>query len=270
MLVVSGRSGRDGAPARCTLLYAPGDAYRAKRIVHNDRGDSQHRSGWGRKLDPSGSATGGLVDAREELARMVSFCEFDDACRRQSLLRHFGEAEAKTCLDSNSASLEAAPASPVQLCDVCLNAINDDSDLVVPPVGNTAEQRQLSDASESGTTASRSTSRRSSARDAVAYLQSKFPAVTTTTTITGKFGAAVPWASKEKLPGKKLPAGKRKRVRSLGSSRTNPGLGTEPREVVGAVAEADPTEKYIGLKRTSIGRDYDYNAYIQHVRKVLV
>ncbi len=83
----TGRAGRDGLPAECVLFYTYAD--KAKQDYFNNQiaDETEQRV------------------AREQLARMVEFAQLA-TCRRQYLLRYFGEEwEQENC----------------DACDVCLN-----------------------------------------------------------------------------------------------------------------------------------------------------
>jgi ATP-dependent DNA helicase RecQ len=68
----TGRSGRDGLPAECVLLYGTGDAARYRRLI--DEKEDQH-----------------FRDImQEQLNSIVGFCESRD-CRRRAILAYFGE-----------------------------------------------------------------------------------------------------------------------------------------------------------------------------------
>ncbi len=79
----AGRAGRDGSPARCVLLYAPGDVQTAKFLITNSQ-ESQEG-------DPN--------RLRRDLARlnrMVSYCK-TGGCLRADILDYFGEIHAGRC-----------------------------------------------------------------------------------------------------------------------------------------------------------------------------
>ena len=80
----AGRAGRDGSPARCVLLYAPGDVRTAKFLIAN----SQEAREEG---DPD--------RLRRDLARldrMVGYCK-TGGCLRAELLDYFGEIHGGSC-----------------------------------------------------------------------------------------------------------------------------------------------------------------------------
>ena len=69
----TGRAGRDGLPSECLLLFSAGDAARQRRFI-DEKPDERERQIAGRQL-----------------AQMVNFAE-GSGCRREALLRYFGEA----------------------------------------------------------------------------------------------------------------------------------------------------------------------------------
>lgn len=79
----AGRAGRDGSPARCVLLYAPGDVQTAKYLItssqENQESDPQRLS---RDLG--------------RLNRMVSYCKTTN-CLRADILDYFGEIYGSSC-----------------------------------------------------------------------------------------------------------------------------------------------------------------------------
>jgi ATP-dependent DNA helicase RecQ len=91
----SGRAGRDGLPAECVLIHAPGDLATWKMIMDGESGNGQseaHRS----------------LEAISHLCNSV-------ACRHRALVEYFGQAYPKDSCDA---------------CDVCLGEI----DLIDDPI----------------------------------------------------------------------------------------------------------------------------------------
>ncbi|KAH7464924.1 ATP-dependent helicase SGS1 [Phytophthora ramorum] len=74
-----GRSGRDGKPAVCILLYSEADKSRADRLT-TERLDSD---GTGYGASSNGSSRG-------ELEEIAAFCEMTSGCRKELLYTHFG------------------------------------------------------------------------------------------------------------------------------------------------------------------------------------
>lgn len=79
----AGRAGRDGSPARCVLLYAPGDVRTAKFLITNSQEDQEG--------DPD-RIRRDLV----RLDRMVRYCK-TGGCLRADLLDYFGEIHRGSC-----------------------------------------------------------------------------------------------------------------------------------------------------------------------------
>lgn len=79
----AGRAGRDGSPARCVLLYAPGDVRTAKFLIANSQENQEE--------DPHRFRRD-LV----RLDRMVSYCK-TSRCLRAELLDYFGEIHGGNC-----------------------------------------------------------------------------------------------------------------------------------------------------------------------------
>jgi ATP-dependent DNA helicase RecQ len=82
----TGRAGRDGLPSDALMLYGPGDVVTARRLISSSENREQ---------------------VRIELAKLSAMVEIAEAltCRRQLLLRYFGEEMPKPCGN----------------CDVCLD-----------------------------------------------------------------------------------------------------------------------------------------------------
>ena len=244
---VAGRSGRDGAPSKCTLLYAPADAFRAKRIIQTDQpgGSTKTAGRWAPR-----KTIQGRMDPVQELDRIISFCEEDDTCRRTLLLQHFGEPSAHTCLHAAELS-----GSSSQLCDVCLANSVADSGLQVEGTWS-ASSSAVSNKSHVGEKSS--TRRQSSPRDAIRFLQSKFPAVTKETTIEGKYPKRPGAAGRRKTSPRKTSPSKRA-VRSTTSpgatSFNNSGVRPDTFDANGASSPA------------SFSGDYAFANYINFVRQ---
>jgi ATP-dependent DNA helicase RecQ len=81
----SGRAGRDGEAARCTLFFGPGDIKTVEYLISQ-------------KIDPQTGAP--LVDeqriATQQLRRVINYAEATD-CRRTIQLGYFGEAFGGNC-----------------------------------------------------------------------------------------------------------------------------------------------------------------------------
>ena len=87
-----GRAGRNGADAEALMLYGPGDIRLRRQFVDQGEGDADHKA--------------------RELARLDHLVSYAEAltCRRQTLLRYFGEAEAEK-------------RGPCGNCDNCLDPV---------------------------------------------------------------------------------------------------------------------------------------------------
>lgn len=85
----TGRAGRDGLPANAWLTYGIADVVMLRRMSEASQADEQHKRLEKRKLDA-----------------LLGFCE-TTLCRRQVLLRYFGEAYTGPC----------------QNCDNCLDPV---------------------------------------------------------------------------------------------------------------------------------------------------
>ena len=78
----AGRAGRDGSPARCVLLYAPGDVRTAKFLIANSQEQAEDPNRLRRDLS--------------RLNRMVGYCK-TGGCLRAELLDYFGEIHGGRC-----------------------------------------------------------------------------------------------------------------------------------------------------------------------------
>ena len=99
----TGRAGRDGLPANAWLTYGMADVVMLRRMLESSEADEMHKRGEFRKLEA-----------------MLGYCETTE-CRRQVLLRYFGETLPKPCGN----------------CDTCLEP-------VATWDGTTAAQKALS------------------------------------------------------------------------------------------------------------------------------
>ena len=82
----AGRAGRDGAPADCILLFAPGDITTAKFLIQNSGGDG---------LPPEEQERVRQRDLRR-LAAMAGYCR-TTGCLRGYILDYFGQAHPASC-----------------------------------------------------------------------------------------------------------------------------------------------------------------------------
>jgi ATP-dependent DNA helicase RecQ len=82
----TGRAGRDGLPATALLTYGLQDVVLRRRMLENSEADDLHKRA-----------------ERQRLDAMLAYCELV-TCRRQTLLRHFGDELPEPCGN----------------CDVCL------------------------------------------------------------------------------------------------------------------------------------------------------
>ncbi|CAI8585382.1 unnamed protein product [Vicia faba] len=83
----SGRAGRDNLPAVCIALYQKKDFSRVVCMIRNGQGYKKE----------------GFKTAMAQAKMMQQYCELKDECRRQTLLKHFGESfDRKTCKHGSS------------------------------------------------------------------------------------------------------------------------------------------------------------------------
>lgn len=79
----TGRAGRDGKPSDCYLYFAYGDIQSLRRMIADGEGDYAQKE---RQL--------------QMLNRVVSYCESQHTCRREEVLRYFGEEfDYRKCRD---------------------------------------------------------------------------------------------------------------------------------------------------------------------------
>ena len=94
----AGRAGRDGAPARCTLLYSGGDVMTAKFLISH-----------GTENEALSIEEQEALRQKEfaRLNQMVAYCK-TTACLRASLLRYFGEDAPERCGNCSCCLAETA------------------------------------------------------------------------------------------------------------------------------------------------------------------
>jgi ATP-dependent DNA helicase RecQ len=85
----TGRAGRDGEPATALLLYGLQDVIKLREMMAQSQGSEEHKRA-----------------EQHRLNAMLGLCEIT-SCRRQALLRYFGEELAEPCGN----------------CDTCLNPV---------------------------------------------------------------------------------------------------------------------------------------------------
>nr|XP_011466151.1 PREDICTED: ATP-dependent DNA helicase Q-like 1 [Fragaria vesca subsp. vesca] len=91
----SGRAGRDDLPSACIVLYQKKDFSRVVCMLRNGQGFKSQR----------------FKTAMAQAQKMQEYCELKTQCRRQMLLKHFGES-----FDDNSCKNGSNP------CDNCLKS----------------------------------------------------------------------------------------------------------------------------------------------------
>ena len=75
----TGRAGRDGLPATAWMIYSVGDVVALRQLIASGEADEAH-----------------LRVMQHKLGAMLGFCETTE-CRRQTLLRYFGENYPQPC-----------------------------------------------------------------------------------------------------------------------------------------------------------------------------
>ncbi|KAL8304280.1 hypothetical protein RB597_004482 [Gaeumannomyces tritici] len=86
----TGRAGRDGGQSHCYLYFGYGDITSLRKMINDGEGNQEQRDRQSQMLN-----------------RVIDFCEDKRECRRQSILRYFGE--------------KFDPASCNKTCDNCRN-----------------------------------------------------------------------------------------------------------------------------------------------------
>src|SRR5437588_141153 len=97
----SGRAGRDGLPARCTIFFSHGDRTKVEFVINQKEDEQEQRI------------------ARQQLQQVVAYCE-SSLCRRKVLLAYFGETledgycgNCDTC--ARPTTLEDRTGDPIKL-----------------------------------------------------------------------------------------------------------------------------------------------------------
>ncbi len=100
-----GRAGRDGEPATALLLYSAGDTRKLRFFLEDKE-------------------AGEIQKAEAQLRLMTGYAE-SNACRRRTLLAHFGETYAP-------APASETPPADLPCCDICCRVAVADTDVTVP------------------------------------------------------------------------------------------------------------------------------------------
>ena len=83
----AGRAGRDGEPAECVLLFAPGDVQTAKYLIENSHDNDSLSEAEREQV---------LLRDRERLEKMVGYCK-TTSCLRSYILEYFGQEPIPDC-----------------------------------------------------------------------------------------------------------------------------------------------------------------------------
>ena len=83
----AGRAGRDGEPAECVLLFAPGDVQTAKYLIENSHDNDSLTEEEREQV---------LLRDRERLEQMVGYCT-TTSCLRSYILEYFGQEPIPDC-----------------------------------------------------------------------------------------------------------------------------------------------------------------------------
>ena len=83
----AGRAGRDGSPADCILLYAPGDVQTAKFLILHDNENEMLSQEERQSIQEKNL---------HRLEKMIAYCKLD-TCLRGYILDYFGEEHQPTC-----------------------------------------------------------------------------------------------------------------------------------------------------------------------------
>ncbi|MGD9763639.1 MAG: RecQ family ATP-dependent DNA helicase [Candidatus Binatia bacterium] len=122
----TGRAGRDGLEAECTLLYSSGDVVRLERLLERSAGEAAARRAEQPAGEPepgNGTAAEEALEAARGLLRHMQRFASGLACRHKTLSEYFGQPyERANC----------------SACDVCLEEVEGVSD------ATTAAQKILS------------------------------------------------------------------------------------------------------------------------------
>jgi hypothetical protein len=107
-----GRAGRDGRPARATLLWNYVDVRTREYLLARDSSPEDSRGG-GDPISPAERERKRELD-RTKLRRMIAYAD-SPACLRATLLRYFGERDTRERCDSCGNCLRRSPVSSEDL-----------------------------------------------------------------------------------------------------------------------------------------------------------
>jgi ATP-dependent DNA helicase RecQ len=107
-----GRAGRDGRPARATLLWNYVDVRTREYLLARDSSPEDFRGG-GEPISPAERERKRELD-RTKLRRMIAYAD-SPACLRATLLRYFGEQDTRERCDSCGNCLRRSPVSSEDL-----------------------------------------------------------------------------------------------------------------------------------------------------------
>lgn len=129
----AGRAGRDGAPADCILLYAPGDVTTARYLIeHGEENEALSAEEQRRVTELN----------LQRLQTMVAYCK-TKRCLRGTILDYFGQRHTQTCGNCSNCLAEYRETDITTEARMILSCVRRIKDKLGFPVGATLVLRTL-------------------------------------------------------------------------------------------------------------------------------
>ena len=129
----AGRAGRDGSPAECILLFAPGDVHTAKFLIEHPQENEELTEEERQTL---------LERDMDRLNRMTGYCR-TNRCLRGYLLGYFGQRHPETCGNCGNCSATVTEKNVTTEAQMILSCVGRIKGYLGYPLGETLVIRTL-------------------------------------------------------------------------------------------------------------------------------